>query len=31
LEGKIFGLIKCKEEWRISDKGIAEVYKRRKY
>jgi len=28
---KIFGPIKCKEEWRVSDKGIAEVDKRRRY
>jgi hypothetical protein len=28
---KIFGPIKCKEEWRVSDKGIAEVDKRGRY
>jgi hypothetical protein len=28
---KIFGRIKSKEEWKISDKGIAEVNKRRRY
>ena len=28
---KMFELIKSKEEWRIRDKGISEIYKRRRY